>query len=730
MVSPDLTRSRVQKFIRTVSLVCKSPLQIAIYDDKMSLTWSDDSFDCPKHLPESPSQVRSEGSNGVIRLTGDSWKNCYLMPLHVYRMDDVAFILMHMDNEPSSEMLEEFSYQIGVVQGFMAESEYLDNKLSENTRELRHFQQLSDGVAGARLIENPELELSLVLKDCVDSMSLAGAFLYHTDSKSIYSETTNEENFENTGLSSARRSGVLQRDLFRLAETSSAAFVLEQFAKKGASSSRNKLESLQVLVTPVIDLQKQCSGVLVLARTQEDNKFSKSECRLVELMADRVYGVLQSRYDSTSGFLNHTAYESILGQALGECKQDKPESSFLILKLEKLDEIYANGGTEAGLHIISQVSALLGKRVRNRDHAGRIGKDEFALLLNNCKTENAVIVADQILESLSEFTFDCKGQALGVEGNIGIVTMSNAFVSPENLLRAAREAVDLARETGKYEAAVYNGLSGKRRELSRISWDHRIYKSVINKDFRLYCQPIEGTASYNDGLQRYELFLRLKSDDGVLVAPYVFISTARKLGLMKYVDQWVVKNAFELAGAACEDDKDITPYYGFTINLSADSLNMEFADFLIREAEKAGVVAESICFDITEAAATGNLRETNKFIGLLKKRGFEFALDDFGTGIGAYSSLRNLAVDYVKLNGALVKNIAHDPVSDAIVSSLSKVCRSLGIKVIAESVESEAVKERLISCGVDYIQGYQAGRPRPVEKEFGQFLDTDATRVG
>jgi len=654
----------------------------------------------------------------------------YLAAFHVYRNEQVAFILVKSPQVLDEQEQVFLSRQLRIVQGVMAETDFLQSRLVQTTQELRHFQEMSDAVATATAVPDPNLALSQLLRDCVDALSLKGAFFYHTDGKQFMLSITDEDVFESTGLSAARRSGVVQRELYRLCETSSAAFILEPYASKGASAARNRFDNLHTLVAPINDGQNQAVGVLVLARSHADTKFAKSDCRLAEMMAEKLQQVHQSRYDRTSGLLNRAAYEAVIRDALGQHATEKNESTFLVLRLDRLDEVYANGGTEAAVHVISQVSALLAKRVRSRDFAGRLSKDEFALLLQNCKTENAVIVADQVLEALSEYTFDWHGQALSIEGNIGIVTLSNTFVSPANLFRAARDAVDQAREAGKYASVVYDGASGKRSELSKIRWEHRIYKAVINKEFRLFCQPIEGTSGYHDGMHRYELFLRLTNDDGVLVAPYVFITTARKLGLMKYVDRWVVQQAFELIGAAHAQSEGLAPEYGFTVNLSAESLNMAFANYLIQLAERCGVVAESICFDITEAAATANLRETNKFIGLLKKRGFEFALDDFGTGIGAYSSLRNLAVDYVKLNGALVKNITHDPVSDAIVSSLAKVCRALGIKVIAESVESDSVKERLSGFGVDYVQGYQTGRPRPVEKEFSQFIAGNVEQLG
>lgn len=713
---PEKSLSHARNFISLLQLVCKSPQNLALFDTQMNLAWSTDGYTGPTILPQSPRKVGSSGVDGIVLLKSEESEQCYLHALQIYRKDCVAFVVIQAQRELQTLELENLAHQLRVIQTCISKTDYLHERLSASVGELRHFQYLSNSIDSNGPVINSKREISRLLDDCISSMTLAGAFLYFANDKSMYTQIRNEEAFVDSGLAIKRRTGIIQRDLFRLCESGSAAFILAQFAETGVSSPKNDLHKLQIIVSPLLDGEKQAVGVLILARDRDASRFGKSDCRLAELMSERINTVFQARYDQASGFLNEAAYASMLQQRLVDCKSGSVESSFLLLRLDGLDEVFAHGGVDAGMHVVSQVAGLLGKRVRSRDLAGRLGNDEFALLLNNCKADNAKIVAAQILESLSGSTFDWQGRPHGIDANIGLVTLSPAFVSQENLLRAAREAIGDAREAGRFTAAFFNGLAGKPRELAKIDWDHRIYKTVVNSDFRLYCQPIEDACSYDDGVNRYELLLRPNSEDGVLMAPNVFISSARKLGLMRFVDQWVVRQAFLLAAAVNPDRAESN--FRFTINLSADSLTAEFADYVLAEAETSGVQSEGICFDILEAAAMQNLRQSNSFIGRLKKRGFEFALDDFGTGIGAYSSLRNLSVDYVKLNGLLVKTMVHDPVSEAIVTSLATVCRSIGIKTIAESVENGAIREQLAKSGVDYVQGFQTGRPRAVETEF------------
>ena len=240
MVNNASDRPHSEKFLRMLDLLCQSSQKIAVYDSRLALSWTNAEFDWPDTLPDSPSELRQETTDHLIALKGEAWTNCYLMPLQIFRTDSAAFVLAYFDQKPEVAELSAFAHQIRVAQGLMKEADWQDSRLKQSTRELRHFQQLSDSVAGARLIENPELELNRLLSDCRDSMTLAAAFVYQVDEKQVTADIEDELLLENTGLSAARRNSVLQRDLFRLCETGSAPFVLNQFAEKGASSARKQ----------------------------------------------------------------------------------------------------------------------------------------------------------------------------------------------------------------------------------------------------------------------------------------------------------------------------------------------------------------------------------------------------------------------------------------------------------------------------------------------------------
>ncbi len=715
MVNLDNKSIPLENAIQLLELACKSEYNLAIFDNQSRILWANDGYTGLVNLEVPNEDSELSFSNSLVQLADVDNSSCYLYTFNIYKNGHVAFVIIQCPERLNESEQSELSSSMDKVQGRISESDYARVCLFENAKEIQemhyHYQP---NVKTAPI--DVEAEITLLLRDCVQSLGLLGAFIYSVENKRIFTEVPDENTLNDTGLSLVYRNTVIQRDLYRLCETSSSAFFIDQNLDHATSSTLDGLQGLNIMVTPLIDSDKECSGSLICVRKKNEDKFLKSELRLSEMMAEKSLKILASRYDELTGFLNLEAFRIIIESELANRKNTDEQSSFLVLKLGNLDRVYSTGGLAAGSHILTQVAAVLSKRVRSRDFAGRLGKDEFALILNNCNSENAKVIAELLLESIAQFTFEWEGAAIKLEAWIGLLELSPDFVSAENIIRAGEEATQNARESGSYKHAIFDGMRGKQQELSRLGWEHRIYKTVINKDFNLFCQPIEDAGTYSDGIQRYELLLRLKNKDDVLLVPNVFIKAAGKLGLMQYVDRWVVGEAFNLSQSV--NTHHSVSLFNFTINLSADSLNSDFANYIVQLAERKGVLADSICFDLTESAALKDLKKTSRFVNLLRKRGFEIALDDFGTGIGAYSSLRNLPLDYVKLDGNLVKNIANDSISAAIVASIAKVCRSMGIKTIAESVENEIIKEHLKRTDVDFIQGYQTARPRAVTEEF------------
>jgi EAL domain-containing protein (putative c-di-GMP-specific phosphodiesterase class I) len=209
-----------------------------------------------------------------------------------------------------------------------------------------------------------------------------------------------------------------------------------------------------------------------------------------------------------------------------------------------------------------------------------------------------------------------------------------------------------------------------------------------------------------------EVLVRLANDKGQELAPVELVRAAERYRLMGLIDRWVVQTTFTALGRGAIA---LTGKHSIAVNISGQTLaDTRFLDFVVECFDRSGVDPAQICFEIAESAVVANLDAARRFVAVLHGMGSQFALDDFGSNIGSFSSLKNLPMDYLKIDGSFMQNLARDSVNQAMVTATIKLARSLNFKVIAEQVEDAAGLDAARSIGVDYVQGYAVGRPRPL----------------
>jgi EAL domain-containing protein (putative c-di-GMP-specific phosphodiesterase class I) len=276
-----------------------------------------------------------------------------------------------------------------------------------------------------------------------------------------------------------------------------------------------------------------------------------------------------------------------------------------------------------------------------------------------------------------------------------------------------------AKDRGGNRTYLYeNGDRDLEQRQGDMQWVSRIIKALEDNLFCLYAQPIADSRRTNTF--HYELLLRMKDDRGQAIAPGAFIPAAERYNLMPEIDRWVVRKLFSTLSAHFQiqkkDSDSRTSSTWYAVNLSALSLNDEgFFEFLQQQFAQYQIPPETICFEITETAAIANLSKAAKFIRNLKKLGCSFALDDFGSGMSSFTYLKNLPVDYLKIDGHFVKNLTNDPVNAAMIEAINRIGHLMGLKTIAEFVENDAIREQITAIGVDYVQGYGIAKPHPFE---------------
>jgi diguanylate cyclase (GGDEF)-like protein len=417
-------------------------------------------------------------------------------------------------------------------------------------------------------------------------------------------------------------------------------------------------------------------------------------------------------HDSLTGFINRREFEERLSAALRAVqKEPARRSAVLYMDLDQFKVVNDTCGHGAGDLLLRQLAELLRAHVPKNGLLARLGGDEFAVLLADCSLADAGEIAESVRAATAAFRFSWQDSALQVGVSIGIVAVDAASDSIGSIMSAADVACYVAKDLGRNRVHVYEERDAAERH-QEMQWVARISRALEEERFELFYQPIVPIGPAKDAWPHYELLLRLRDERGEIVPPSAFIPAAERYNLMPMLDRWVISHTVETL--AYRGDGDSDPYM-LSINLSGTSLNdARFLDFLLDELTAAAIPPAALCFEITETVAIANLSKVVSFMRALKARGCRFSLDDFGTGMSSLTYLKNLPVDYVKIDGHFVRNVIRDPADECVVEAIARMAKAFNIQAIAERVESREVMKRLGELGVGYAQGFFVAVPQPI----------------
>ncbi len=416
-------------------------------------------------------------------------------------------------------------------------------------------------------------------------------------------------------------------------------------------------------------------------------------------------------HDALTGLVNRREFERRLERILATAV---PEESHAVvyLDLDQFKVVNDTCGHVAGDELLRQIGGILAAQMRKRDTVARLGGDEFAALLEHCQQEQVLRIAHKVRGALQDFRFVWQDRRFTVGASIGLVPIEPGVDTLASVFRAADSACYAAKEQGRNRVHVYKRDD---QELAQrhgeMQWVLRIQEALAESRFILFYQPI--VPLDRSDRPHGEVLLRLLSRDGSLILPGTFIPAAERYNQMQAIDRWVIRAVF----ATLRDPDAIPPSACVAINISGQSLgDRHFLEFVEQQIEERAVPIERICFEITETAAISNLSHAMRFFSALKQRGCCFALDDFGSGLSSFAYLKSLPVDFLKIDGSFIKDMAQNPIDRAMVEAIHRIGHVMGIKTIAESVENACILSQLSAIGVNYAQGYEVGKPRPLGK--------------
>lgn len=455
---------------------------------------------------------------------------------------------------------------------------------------------------------------------------------------------------------------------------------------------------------PIRDRDGQISGVVLV---------------LHDVSNERQYAAklsYQATHDSLTGLINRAEFENRLKLALQSAAQLGRHHAVMYLDLDQFKLVNDTCGHAAGDQLMRQVSALLQRRLREGDTLARLGGDEFGVLLENCPPDHAMRIAEELRQTTNDLHFAWEARSFNVSVSIGVVNIDDGLYTLSDVLSSADAACYMAKEKGRNRVQVYRrGDSEISMRHGEMEWVVRIQRALDEDRFVLYAQDIFAVGEENRHGAHCELLVRMLDEHGSLVPPMAFIPAAERYGMMPSIDRWVLRNALAtLKRISAEQGPGSLDMC--SINLSGATIGDEtFLEYVQAQLDHFDLPHSMICFEITETAAIANIERASRFIEELKELGCYFSLDDFGSGMSSFGYLKHLPVDFIKIDGSFVKDMADDPIDRAMVEAINNVGHVMGKQTIAEFVDSELVMKALREIGVDYAQGYWLAKPKPFE---------------
>lgn len=447
----------------------------------------------------------------------------------------------------------------------------------------------------------------------------------------------------------------------------------------------------------ILDLLQRMANVVAIAilRKQTEDKLN-----------------FHANHDALTGLVNRREFERRVQRIL-EFIKDDDEYAICFLDLDQFKVVNDTCGHVAGDELLRQLTSELEKVVRKRDTLARLGGDEFGVLMEHCSLNDANRVATSILSAIQNYQFIWEEHSFKVGVSIGLVPVTQSTPDFNQILKDADAACYMAKELGRNRIHVFSADDENLAKRSgEVKWVSQINNALDNDLFSLYAQaivPLENSSGIH-----YELLIRLVDGNDGFYPPGAFLPAAERYNLIKQLDRWVIHNAFTQLVENPTFLKDIS---FCSINLSGQTISSEETlDFIISQLKETNIDGHKICFEITETAAISNLSIAMEFISKLKEMGCQFALDDFGSGLSSFAYLKNLPVDYLKIDGMFVKDIADDPIDHAMVKSINEIGQVMGMETIAEFVENDIIKGMLKEIGVNYAQGYGISKPEPFDE--------------
>lgn len=557
-------------------------------------------------------------------------------------------------------------------------------------------------------------EFSQILKTGLDRMDCALAALWVPDKNISVSLTQSGAPMSPEALQRA------QHHLTAWMQMQQRTIVINHISKVASDVAA----PYKILACPIRHHSGRVMGVLALFNPPSAPDFDVQHTRVAEMLAKRSTSIIQAQYDSSTGLMTRQAFEHLASAV--PAAEGGYQHSILYLDIDRLHVINETFGMHVGDDVIIGVADRMAKTLPPEALSARISGDRLAALIPNSTMESAAAIAEQI-RAAAEGVVPRAGQgSFEVSVCLGVAPVGRSDHPLAHALAMAEIACKAAKDRGRNRVEVFQdsdqSIIKRHADILVIG---KLRDALENDGFRLDAQPILPLRG-NYGRPRFELLIRMVGERGEIIPPDKFLSSAERYQLMPSIDRWVVSRACQLLGqhrASVGEE-----YARFAINLSGQSLqDNSFLEFVVDQLKASGLPPGVFCFELTETATIGNLEKAQVFMHTLQELGCEFALDDFGTGVSSLAYLKDLSVDYIKIDGSFVRDAAINPRSESMIKAIAQLAKVMCMETIAEYVETDASRVRMTELGVDYGQGFAMGKAQRFEDLLAELAIYEAT---
>jgi diguanylate cyclase (GGDEF)-like protein len=710
---------------RLLRMLMPSLRGVVVHDGFSNLVWASDEFD----LADEPDLIKQAIANalsdtaefaGIVR-TLDADRAVYSFAIrgeHIDLLGVVSLIARLSGKQTEARPLQTVRQLVQPALECLRRELSLRSRLGSRERDLdvreRDLDLMLEISSHHSAAASDSDEFGLIMKTGLERMGCALAALWVPDKNIALSLTRSGQPMSPESLRRA------EHHLMAWMQLQQRTIVINHISKVASDVAA----PYKILACPVRHPSERVMGVLALFNPPSAQDFDLHQTRFAEVLAKRATSIIQAQYDPSTGLMTRQAFERQASALLASTSSET--HVILYLDIDRLHVINETFGMHVGDDVIASVAECMAKSLPPGALSARISGDRLAALIPNSDMDAAAIVAEKIRAAAAAIVPRAGQGAFEVSACLGVAPIGRSDNPLAHALATAEIACKAAKDRGRDRVEMFQDSDQSIiRRHTDVLVIGKLRDALDNDSFRLDAQPILPLRG-NYGRPRFELLIRMLGDRGEIIPPCKFLSAAERYQLMPTVDRWVVHRACELLGEhSVAVGEDIAR---FAINLSGQSLQDEsFLEFVIGEIKANSLPPGVLCFELTETATIGNLAKAQNFMRRLQDLGCQFALDDFGTGVSSLAYLKDLSVNYLKIDGSFVRDAITNSRSDSMIKAIAQLAKVMCMETIAEYVETDVLRARMADLGVDYGQGFAMGKSRPLEDLLRELAIYEAT---